>query len=43
MSARRYEISPQLLKNILRLSGQEKRNFLSPGEHVMLYLLYKHQ
>ena len=40
MTARRYEISLLVLKNIFQ---HEKRNFVSPSGHVMFYLLYKHQ
>ena len=50
MAAQRYEISLRVLKNISRLSAankwniqHKKRNFVSPSDHVMLYLLYKHQ
>ena len=52
MAARRYEISLRLLTYILRVSADnerniffqhEKRNFVSPSEHVKFYLLYKHQ
>ena len=43
IAARRYEISPRVLKNISRVNAHEKRNFLSAGGHVMLYLLHKHQ
>ena len=33
-----------LLKNISRVSADnEKRNFVSPSEHVKFNLLYKHQ
>ena len=35
MAARRWENSLWVLK--------EKRNFVSPSDHVMFYLLYKHQ
>ena len=46
MAARRYEISLRLLKNISRASADnerniffqhEKRNFVSPSEHVKFY------
>ena len=51
MAARRYEISLRVLKNISRVSAanewnifqHEKRNFVSPSDHVIFYLLYKHQ
>ena len=47
MAARRYEISLWVLKNISRVSAyffqHEKRNLVSPSDHVMFYLLYKHQ
>ena len=52
MAARRYEISLRLLKNISQASADnerniffqhEKRNFVSPSEHVKFNLLYKHQ
>ena len=47
MAARRYEISLRVLKNMLSLVKyffqQEKRNFVSPSDHVIFYLLYKHQ
>ena len=47
-----YKISLRVLKNISRVSAanewniffqHEKRNFVSPSNHVMFYLLYKHQ
>ena len=47
MAARRYEISLQVLKNIRErvkyFFQHEKRNFVSPNDHVIFYLLYKHQ
>ena len=47
MAARRYEISLWVLKNIRErvkyFFQHEKRNFISPSDHVMFYLLYKHQ
>ena len=47
MTARRYEISLRVLKNIARVSAanegnnfkHEKRNFVSPSGHVMFCLL----
>ena len=36
----RCKISLQVLKNIVQ---HEKRNFISPSDHVMFYLLYEHQ
>ena len=49
MAARRYEISLRVLKNISRVSAanewnifqHEKRNFASPSDHVIFFLLYK--
>ena len=49
MAARRYEISLRVLKNISRVSAanewnifqHEKRNFVSPSDHVIFFLLYK--
>ena len=52
MTARRYEISLRLLKKYFTRSlrslvkyffQHEKRNFVSPSDHVIFYLLYKHQ
>ena len=54
MAARRYDLKFlfDLLKNISRVSADnerniffqhEKRNFVSPSEHVKFNLLYKHQ
>ena len=51
MAAWRYEISRRVLKNISRVRcahswnifWHEKRNFVSPSDHVMFYLSYKHQ
>ena len=52
MAARRYEISLQVLRNISQVSAanewniffqHEKRNLVSPSDHVIFYLLYKHQ
>ena len=51
VAARRYEISLWVLKKILRVSAanewnifqHSKRNFVSPGGHVILCLFYKHQ
>ena len=50
MAVRRYEISLRVLKNISRVSQcseqvkyvfqHEKRNFVSPSDHVMLYYFY---
>ena len=37
MAARRYEISLRVLKNILQ---HEKRNFVSPSDHVSFFSLY---
>ena len=42
MTARRYEISLQMLrKYCLYIFQHEKRNFVSPSDHVMFCLLYK--
>ena len=38
MAARRYEIYLRVLKNIFQ---HEKRNCVSPGDHVIFFLLYK--
>ena len=38
MAARRYEISLRVLKNFFQ---HEKRNFVSPVDHVSFFLLYK--
>ena len=38
MAAQRYEISLGVLKNICQ---HEKRNFVSPSDHVIFFLLYK--
>ena len=39
MAARRYDISPRVLKNIFQ---HEKRNFVSPSDHQMiLYSLFQ--
>ena len=51
MAAQKYKIFLQVLKNLSRVSRanewnifqHEKRNFVSPSDHVMLCLLYKHQ
>ena len=52
MAVLRYEIYLRVLKNISRVSAakewnilfqHEKRNYVSPSDHVMFYLLYKHQ
>ena len=49
MAARRYEISLPVLKysepseRVKYFLQQEKRNFVSLGDHVVFYLLYKHQ
>ena len=52
MAARRYEISLRVMKNFSQVSAanecniffqNEKRNFISPSDHVMFYLSYKHQ
>ena len=40
MAARRYEISLRVLKYFFQ---HKKRNFVSASDHVMFYLLYKHQ
>ena len=40
MAARRYEISLRVLKYFFQ---HKKRNLVSPSDHVMFYLLYKHQ
>ena len=40
MAAQRYEISLRVLKFFFQ---HEKRNFVSPSDHVIFYLLYKHQ
>ena len=37
MGARRYEISARVLKNIFQ---HEKRNFVSPSNYVIFFLLY---
>ena len=37
MAAERYDISPRVLKNIFQ---HEKRNFVSPSDHVIFFLLY---
>ena len=37
MAVGRYEISLQVLKNIFQ---HEKRNFISPSNHVIFFLLY---
>ena len=37
MAARRYEISRRVLKNIFQ---HQKRNFVSPSDHVIFFLLY---
>ena len=49
MAAQRYEICLRVLKNISRVSAgnewnifqHEKRNFVSPSDHVIFFLLYK--
>ena len=49
MAARRYEIYLRVLKNISRVSAanewnifqHEKKNFVSPSDHVIFFLLYK--
>ena len=49
MAARRYEIYLRVLKNITRVSAanewnnfqHEKKNFVSPSDHVIFFLLYK--
>ena len=38
MAAPRYEISLRVLKNIFQ---HEERNFVSPSDHVIFFLLYK--
>ena len=52
MAMWRYEISLRVLKNIFMSERSkqvkyffqhEKRNFISPSNHAMFYLLYKHQ
>ena len=52
MAARRYEISLRVvekyfthsLRSLMKYFFQhEKRNFVSPSDHVMFCLLYKHQ
>ena len=40
MAVREYEISLWVLKYVFQ---HEKRNFVSPSDHVMFYLLNKHQ
>ena len=45
MVARKYEISLRVLKNISRVSAaqfqHEKRNFVSPSDHVIFFVLHK--
>ena len=49
MAARRYEISLRVLQNISRVRAanernifqHEKKNFVSPSDHVIFFLLYK--
>ena len=48
MAAQGYEVSLRVLKTIARtseifFSTQEEKFFVSPSDHVMFYLLYKHQ
>ena len=52
MAARSYEISLRVVEKYFTHSlcsvmkyffQHEKRNFVSPSDHVMFYLLYKHQ
>ena len=38
MAARRYEIYPRVLKKFFQ---HEKKNFVSPSDHVIFFLLYK--
>ena len=44
MAARRYEISLRVgVANEWNIFQHEERNFESPSDHVMFFLLYKHQ